>query len=348
MTKEDFRQFLLGSRSVEIKITGRHKAKPRIVIYNRILEAMGEKSKDSKNKNPSSTFNKTLAACLTNEELKKKEKAELMPMEIRKWETKGFPGNFSLYWRPEKRNDNDKRKDPFTDYKEEPAKKESPDEALDRKEIELQRIREEMELRAKVEDEIEEKREEKRREKEEKRRLEIKEKEEQKRQEMKEKDDIKLLIDRWYHQLPRVYHGQKIYLYIAEIHIYHDYVPSDRMECIVDSTDDDEKYLYHYPDAFVSYFGQTLEIEEDWPYKKYARAHLPEITKLFEDMKKGAQEHFRKKMEFTVEEGIRNRREEYREVYLNLPKGGCTDPEVIRQVETIREMIETIQQDKYY
>ena len=205
------------------------------------------------------------------------------------------------------------------------------------REKEFQRIREDMELRGKYEDEREEKRERERQEK-----------EEERRQEMREKEDIKELLARWFHQLPRVYRGQEVYLYIEEIHLYHDYVPSDRMECIVDYTDDEEKFHYLYPDEFVSYFGQPLKIEENWRYKKYSKTHLPEITELYENMKNSAQDHFRKEMKFSIEEGIRSRKEDYRKVYLKLSKGACTDSGVIKKVKIIREMIKEVQREKYF
>ena len=193
-------------------------------------------------------------------------------------------------------------------------------------EKELQRIREKELFLAKLEDEIKEER----------------------AQRKKEKEDIKKLLGDWLDRLPLVYNSSTRYLYIKETYIHDNFVPSNRLSSSQDDVTGQEFDFLLYEDAYISYFGQTLNFEEDWPYKKYASAYLPEITKLFEDMKKGAQENFRKKMNFSIEECIRNRKEEYREVYTERHKGGCTDSGVICQVEMLQEMIKKVQREKYY
>lgn len=97
----------------EIPIIGRGAAMPRIEIYNRILEAMGEKDPNKNKKEPSRTFGTVLTYCLDKKKLRMVPKKKLSPYEKQKWKEKGYHGNFSLYWVPTKVDLNVNEEDNF-------------------------------------------------------------------------------------------------------------------------------------------------------------------------------------------------------------------------------------------
>ena len=101
------------------------------------------------------------------------------------------------------------------------------------------------------------------------------------------------------------------------------------------------------PETEISYFGQTLCIEDNWRFKKYAEVTFPVITKLYFEMKKQAQEDFEKKTGFPIEDVFRNTGEKYREGYEWIAKWGCTDSEVIKKLEDVRRMLKEIRREKY-
>lgn len=211
------------------------------------------------------------------------------------------------------------------------------EDSREQRNIELQRIREEMLLRAQVKDEIREERERKEREK-----------EEQRQREISEKKEITKLLSLWFDRLPIVYRGNTTYLYLIELYVHSDYVPGNRLEYELNYQTG--KYVLNYldnPHEYVSYFGQSLKIEDNRLYRKYACARLPELYDLYEAIKQGAREHFQNTFGATIEEFARNRSNEYLDIYLNTSKGGCTDPAVISMLEKLRERIESLLQDDY-